>query len=440
MRRRTLLLYVGLLPLAGCAGAKSAGAVRPLVIANVTVIDMTGAPARTNVDVVIEGNRIAAITRAGNSRVSRGARVVDGRGKYLIPGLWDMHTHLSSYGEEALAALVPHGVLAVRDVGGKLIQLDAWRAEIDRGARRGPRIFRAGPFVDGPKEMSEERASMTIVARNPDEARAAVTKLKAEGVDLIKSHNGLSREAYFALADECRRQSMLLATHLPTSVRIAEASDAGASSLEHVETMTESIVFAGVPAGGQPTKDPLTALDELTDERADELFARFARNGTWFTPTLVAYRSFMQEAVDLAPRDPRYTADAAGRTKMFNRFVELVGRMHRSGVPLLAGTDFGPHPSTVPYPVPRPGSDLHDELELLVRAGLTPMEALQTATSGAARHLRVADRLGTIEVGKDADLVLLDADPLANIANTRQIRGVVLRGVFLEKAQLALRR
>jgi imidazolonepropionase-like amidohydrolase len=436
MKHPSAVLSLLLLPLAGCAATKST-AVRPLVIANVTVIDMTGAPARTNMDVVIEGNRIAAITRAGDSRVSRAARVVDGHGKYLIPGLWDIHTHLSSYGEEGLAALVPHGVLAVRDVGGNLTQLDAWRAEIDRGTRRGPRIFRAGPFVDGPKEMSPERASMTIVARNADQARAAVTKLKGEGVDLIKAHNGLSREAYFALADECRRQKMLLATHLPTSVRIAEASDAGASSLEHVETMTESIVFADVPPGGKPKKDPLEALAELTDERADELFARFARNGTWFTPTLVAYRSFMQEAVDLAPHDPHYTASAAGRTKMFNRFVELVGRMHRAGVPLLAGTDFGPHPSTVPYPVPRPGSDLHDELELLVRAGLTPMEALQTATSGAARHLRVADRLGTIEVGKDADLVLLDADPLANIANTRRIGGVVLRGAFLEKARLA---
>ena len=244
---------------------------------------------------------------------------------------------------------------------------------------------------------------------------------------MIKTHNGLSREAFLAIGDECHKENMLLAVHLASqALTIEEASNAGASSLEHIEMLTESIVFANIPPGGKP-KRVLAALDELTDERARATFEVFLKNGTWYDPTLVAYRSFMQEAVDLAPTKPEYRPAAEGRTRMFHRFVQLVGLMHRMGVPLLTGSDFGPRPETVPYPGPHPG-DLHDELALFVEAGLTPMQAIQAATSEAARFMRVADRLGSIAVGKEADLVLLDADPLANIANTWKIRAVIVRG------------
>jgi imidazolonepropionase-like amidohydrolase len=166
-----------------------------------------------------------------------------------------------------------------------------------------------------------------------------------------------------------------------------------------------------------------------------ELFARFARNGTTYDPNLVAYRSFMQEAVDLAPKDPRYTRAAAGRTKMFHRFVQLVGLMQRAGVQVVTGTDFGMRPEAVPYPITRPGTDLHDEVMLLVEGGFTPMEALRSATAIPARVLGIADRAGTIEPGKYADLVLLDRDPLADITNTRAIAGVILRGVWIDAAK-----
>jgi imidazolonepropionase-like amidohydrolase len=279
------------------------------------------------------------------------------------------------------------------------------------------------------------RKATTITVSTPDEGRAAVISLKQRGVDTIKTHNGLSRESYLAVAAECRRQNIPLATHLASrSITIEEASDAGATTLEHCEMLTESIVFANIPPGGKP-KDPVAALDEITDERAMELFRRFARNGTAYDPTLVAYRSFMQEAVNLAPKDSRYVKAAAGRTKMFNRFVQLIGLMRRAGVTVIAGTDFGIRPESVPYPVTMPGTDLHDELKLFVEGGMTPMEALQAATILPARILRVADLLGTIEVGKEADFVLLDADPLANIANTRKISAVILRGVLFDGAK-----
>ncbi len=437
MKPVTLLLSVLLLSSA-CATSNDAA----LVIANVTVIDATGAPARPATTVIVRRGHIVSVGPAAHARIPRKGRVVDGKGKYLIPGLFDMHTHLSFYGAEALPVLVRYGVLAVRDLGGSLDELDAWRAEIARGARTGPRIYRAGPYIDGPKELQGSpdavklRRATTITVITPEEARAAVISLKQRGVDPIKTHNGLSHEAYLAVAVECRRQDIPLATHLPSrSVTIEEASDAGATTLEHIEMLTESICFANIPPGGKP-KDPVVALDEITDERAMELFRRFAHNGTTYDPTLVAYRTFMQEAVDLAPKDPRYVKAAAGRSKMFHRFVQLVGLMKRAGVQVIAGTDFGIRPETVPYPVPRPGADLHDELQLFVEAGFTPMEALQSATQVPARILRVEDRRGTVEAGKEAALVLLDADPLADIANTRKIAAVVVRGVLLDREQL----
>ena len=433
------LVLVALLSLTVACASSSAPV---LVIQNVSVIDATGAPTQPAMTVVVEGQRITAIAPSSSASVPRNARVIDGTSKFLIPGLWDMHTHLSFYGEEALTIVVRHGVLAVRDLGGSREELDRWRAEIDSGARIGPRIFRAGPYIDGPKEFEgspdavELRKATTITVSTPAEARAAVELLNQQGVDTVKTHNGLSKEAFLAVAAECQRLDMPLATHPPSpTITIEEVSDARVTTLEHIEMLTESICFANIPPGGEP-KSPLVALDELTDEYAMNLFHRFARNGTTYDPALVAYRTFMQEAVDLAPKDPRYERAAFGRTKMFNRFVELVGLMKRAGVPVVAGTDFGIRPETVAYPVPVPGSDLHDEMKLFVQGGFTPMEALQSATALPARVLRVADQVGTIEAGKEASFLLLDADPLADIANTRTITAIVFRGVVLDRAQL----
>jgi len=430
--KRILPLFA-LIVLAACATSRSAA----LAIRDVTVIDATGAKPRV-ATVVIENGRIASI---GHTRVPRGARVVDGAGKFLIPGLFDMHTHLSFFGDEALPLLVRYGVLSVRDLGGLLEQLDGWRAEIDRGARIGPRIYRAGPYVDGPREYDETpdgqlRRKTTIMVTTAEEARAAVQSLKERGVDTIKTHNSLSREAFLAVAAECRRLDLPLAVHPPSRTTTLEiVSDAKPATIEHVEMLTESICFSEPEADGKP-KSPLAALDELTDERTGELFRRFARNGTTYDPALVAYRTFMQEAVDNLQKDKKWEWAAAGRTKMFKRFVELVGLMHRLGVQVTTGTDFGTRPENVPYPVSLPGTDLHEEMKLLVDGGFTPLEALQSATVVPARTLRVANRTGTIEAGKDADLVLLDRDPLADIANTRAIAGVVARGVWHDRASL----
>ena len=412
---------------------------KTLVLTHVTLIDATGSPAKPDMTVVITGERITTLGRTGKVRPPKGAQVINASGKFLIPGLWDMHTHLSFYADTkqppftAFPSLIANGVTGVRDMGGDFEQIEKWRKEITNGTITGPRIFQAGAYVDGQKEMSEFRASLSIVVNNPEEARRAVVTQKQRGIDFIKVHNGVSRDAYLALADECRKQNLPLATHLPRSIRAAEASDAGTRSLEHTETLIESIAF-DVAAGEKP-KDPLVAMNEFTDEKAAALFARFANNGTYFVPTLSGYRSFMQDAERLAATDAKYEAAAAGRKKLFQRFVQLVGLMQRSGVNVLAATDFADK-SGGRRPDVRPGFTLHDELALFVEAGMTPMQALQTATRNPAQYLGKSDSLGTIEKGKFADLVLLEANPLARITNTRRIAAVIVSGNLILKPQL----
>lgn len=419
---------------------------RPLVISHVTVIDASGKPAVPDMTVVITGDRITNLGKTGKIHVPKGAQVVDGIGKFLIPGLWDMHVHLSLTAESTLPAFIANGVTGVRDMGGDLSQIDGWRKSIAAGALTGPRIVRAGPFVDGPKKTAMYR----LTVNNPTEARQAVISLKQQGVDFIKVHNRVPRDAYFALADECRKQGITFVGHIPRGVSAEEASEAGQRSIEHTETLVEAAAFQQ----GSTAKSPEQALATYTDERRKALFALFVRNGTWYCPTLIEYNNFAFETDPSVLDDPRqkYLAPAtkeyiekffpvpprstpveeyAGRRALFQRLLGLVGEMQRAGVGILAGTD---PPARGVFP----GFSLHDELALLVQAGLTPMEALQAATRNPAKFLGKLDSFGTIEKGKFADLVLLEANPLEDIKNTRRITAVVVGGRLIASSELQM--
>ena len=378
-----------------------------LAFLHVTVVDGSGV--RPDQTVVVDGGRITAVGR--RARVPAGTITVDGRGRWMIPGLVDAHVHLSSAGERALLQAVRWGVTTVRDLGSNLDELDRWRSEIAAGTLVGPRIVRCGPFVDGPKEMDPERARMTIVVRDAGEGRAAVRALKGRGVDCIKANNGLSRDAFLAVAAEAKLQRLPLVVHLPHAVRIDEAADAGARSVEHIESLVESEYYGAGDSG-----DDTPALARVTDDKARALFARFARAHVFLDPTLVASRAFARQA--------RSAAELKGRAAFLERFEALVKLAHEAGVRLVAGSDLA-------EATPAPGEELHDELMLLVEAGLSPAEALRAATVDAAALLGDADG-GAIAAGKRADLVLLDGDPLADIANTRKIRAVVYGGRLLQ--------
>jgi len=424
------------------------------------VIDATGAAAKPDMSVVISGGRILELGRTGRVRLPKDALVVNASGKFLIPGLWDMHVH--EWNKEVFFPLfIAHGVTSVRDMFSPLPQIKQWRAEIAAGTTFGPHIVAAGIFVDGPYPFC---APCTIAVGNADEGRKAVLKVKEMGADFIKVYSMLPRDAYFAIAEEAKRQQMVFAGHVSEFVSAAEASDAGQKSVEHLSGVlvacsakeevlrreNEARLRAEGIRGDTAMLEQAAALDSFDEKKASALFARFVKNGTWMCPTLSVLRAAALSDEASFHSDPRmkYVPDFLkkqwadgygwkGRTaednaraqRVFQKQLEVVGMMRRAGVRFIAGTD-----TANPYIFP--GFSLHEELALLVQAGFTPMQALQSATRDAAQYIGRLDSLGTVEKGKRADLVLLDANPLAEISNTRRINAVVLGGKLISKQEV----
>lgn len=435
-----------------------------LAFTHIAVIDATGAPASADMTVIVTDGRIAALGRTGTVRVPNDAQVVDGTGKVLIPGLWDMHVHW--YLKDYLPLFIANGVTGVRQMWGMPIHQE-WRHELDKGTLLGPRMVIASAIIDGPNPIWPTSISVT----NDAQARDAVRRSKQGGADFIKIYNLLPRDAFFAIANETKKQGLPFAGHIPLSVSAAEASDAGQKSIEHLtgillasSTREDELrkeqqdAFAKRLPGQRalhPTQGRVFSrrtLETFSAEKAATLFARLQRNHTWQTPTLTVLRSaaFIDDAsfrndrrLKFLPADvtkgwdpttdflfkERTTEDFELARLVYKKQVELVGMMRREGLDFLAGTD-------VLNPYCFPGFSLHDELALLVRAGLTPMEALQSATLNPARFLGKEKDLGTVEKGKIADLVLLDANPLQDISNTQRLAAVVVNGRLLDRAAL----
>ena len=279
-------------------------------------------------------------------------------------GLWDAHSHLSAYGEEAFERLAASGIVAVRDCGGDAAQLRQWRDEIAAGHRNGPRIYFSGPVIDGPKD-----AQFRLTVTTPEEARAAVDKLAALGVDFIKTHNAVPRDAYFAVLEQARLRGLPVASHLPLGVPAWEAAEAGVASIEHAaESLLASPVYAGYVA---KTED---ALAWWRSPDGDAAIARLAKSGVAITPTLVQYEAMTETRRGTDRYEPRRQA--------LSFLIELTGRLHKAGIPLLAGSDFAwPDLPVVP------GTSLLREMELLKQAGLTDAEARDAAGKNVAEWL-----------------------------------------------------
>lgn len=451
-----LLCFAALLTL-----PKPASGQASLVFTHVTVIDGTGAPAKPDMSVVISGGRILKLGRTGRVRPPKDALVVDAAGKFLIPGLWDMHVH--EWNKEVFFPLfIANGITGVRDMFSPLPPVKQWRAEIAAGTTTGPHIVAAGIIVDGPHPGC---APCSIAVGNADEGRKAVLKVREMGADFVKVYSMLPRDAYFAIADESKRQHMVFAGHVSEFVSAAEASDAGQKSIEHLSGVilacsakedelrkeNEARLRAEGIRRDTAMLEQAAALDSFDEKKAAALFARFAKNGTWMCPTLSVLRAVALGGDEDFSNDPRmkyipgflknkfwedaygwkeHTAeDNARAERVFQKQLEVVGMMRRAGVRFIAGTD-----TANPYIFP--GFSLHEELALLVRAGFTPMQALQSATRDAAQYLGLLNSAGTIEKGKLADMVLLDANPLADIGNTRRINAVVLGGKLIPKQEL----
>jgi imidazolonepropionase-like amidohydrolase len=419
---RKTIAFVFLLPTLLLAGWKTYPEQKALVLTHLTIIDVAGGAPKPDMTVVITGDHITDLGEAGKVSVPQGGRVIDAGGKFLIPGLWDMHVHW--YSRDTLTLFTANGVTGIRQMFGNS-DLFRWRDEIAKGSLQGPRMVVASPIIDGPQPVWPN----SISVRDEAEGRKAVKRVKQLGADFVKVYSLLPREAYFGIADEARKQGLPFEGHVPFTVSAAEASDAGQKSIEHL---------TGV----------IKTLETFSDKKETELFAHFIKNGTWQCPTLTVLRNTAyqddpnirnDERLKFIPRQVlgrwgqrmanRGDENYANAKRRFQKGVEVIGDMSRAGVPLLAGTDTG-------NPYCFPGFSLHDELVLLVKAGLTPTESLRAATLNPAKFFGLDQKLGTIEQGKLADLVLLDANPLEDIRNTQRIDAVIMNGRFYDRKAL----
>jgi imidazolonepropionase-like amidohydrolase len=426
-----------------------------LVLNSVTVVDVRTGTVMPDQTVILDRNHISSIAPSKSAKPPRNAPSVNCRGLFLIPGLWDMHVHLvfgdwfPDAQDISLPLFIANGVTGVRDMGSELDVVQRWRNQIEGGDLIGPRIFTSGPMLDGPKP----RFPSSVAIATPDDARRAVADLKRRGADFIKLQSLIPREAVFAIADEAKKQEIPFEGHVPDSVRASEMSEAGMKSFEHL---------IGIFEGSSSDEDDFLKgnktetrfLATYDPARAASLAAVLARNQTWQCPTLVWERGGNLIDVTDFGKDARAKyVPASWKTKTWKRFtdeitqgyggddpptrkkfldkeLEVVGRLHKAGVPFLSGTD------TPPGVYIFPGFSLHEELQRFVAAGFTPLEALQTATLNPARFFGMEEQLGTVEKGKLADLVLLSANPLDDIANTQKIAAVVVNGRYFSGKDL----
>jgi hypothetical protein len=284
----------------------------------------------------------------------------------LFPeGLWDAHTHLTYWGEDALDSLTKYGIVGVRDVGGDPVLLRKWRDEIARGVRRGPRIYYSGPHINGPRPDSTNR----LIVRTPEDAQRAVDSLAKLGVDFVKTHVDVPRDAYFAVLRQARLRHLKVVSHTPVAVPVWEAADSGAASIEHMsDAVLPSPMFAGY------VKTLREAADWWFSPAGDTMIAHMVRTGVAITPTLYAYMPWIPMGKDQETRD--------ARQRVFEFHKDLTRRFHKAGITILAGSDFADRDYDV-----HPGRSLHQEMEQLGKAGLSPEEVKRAASTNIIEWL-----------------------------------------------------
>ena len=452
----SLLILFSSAVLASAQGDSVAQGSGPIYITHVTVIDTETGRELRDQTVVISGDRISGVKSSQKVKPLAGSKVVDASGKFLIPGLWDMHVHRAEY-ESTYAMYLVNGVTGIRDMAGPP-DANKFRTELAAKTIDAPHTYLASPIIDG----YPPRWPGQIAVRNAEEARRVVDSQKHNGADFIKVYDRLSRESYFAIIDEARRQHIPVVGHVPFAISAWEASASGQISIEHLHAVPVACSSREAEIRAELVASPnnwkvwnrlyLEAYESYTDAKCQRLFEEFRRNGTWSVPTLVVFRSaalshdpqFRNDdrlryfggqmrtwlaRVSVAERTNFDDSDFALERELFTRRKALVGKLFRGGVPLLAGTD-------TPNPWVFPGFGLHDELALLAESGVSPLGALQAATRNPALFLGATDKCGTVAPGKIADLVLLDADPLADIHNTTKIREVFLGGKEFDRSAL----
>lgn len=443
------------------------------MISNVNIIDVEHGIVETGMDVLIKADRIHEV-RKSNPADSNATFILDGTNKYLIPGLWDMHAHPDDPemwrmkpDEESRDLLMPlfvlHGVTGIRDMAGSLKVVNDWREKMANGSLVGPVIYAAGPLIDGPNPMWDG----SIGIPSTKHVAQKVDSLVEAGVDFLKVYSLLPDSIYFAMSKYARSIDFPFCGHVPQTVTNSQASRSGINSLEHLldiplecsseeeNVRNNSIDYGSITDRlGQYVFRNKLIIDTYDPKKAAKLFETFVENGTWHTPTIsMWFKNAWFETEEKKDQayfkylpaymrkywTPQVNDHLRYRHKDFlktqqalvDHYMRIIGDMNKAGVRLLAGTDTGANPLCWP------GLGVHLEIEMFEKAGLSPIQALQTATINPAIYLGVEEDYGTISKGKFADMILLSENPLESVSNTQKIVGVVKSGSFYSKTRIA---
>ena len=401
----------------------------PLALVGGTLIDVTGKPAIQNAAVVIERDRITTAGPQSTIKIPNGAQVIDVTGKYLLPGLWDMHSHFyqAEFGPAYLAA----GITTVRDVGNDTEFGTALRDAFTQKRGLGPQMLLAG-YIDGKSDAH----GFDVEVETDAEARDAVKRYKSAGYLQIKIRDHVKLETLKAICDEAHLLGMRVTGHVPESMNALQAVEAGMDQINHM-----NYVMTGFFPKRDRNSPPLTV--NLGAPNIKNALEVFKEHGTVIDPTLAVLELMLRPMnMPIESFEPGLTKVPQELTVQINKkgeaeappealrmvmdvMLKLVGALHQAGVPIVAGSDVGV-----------PGHTLHRELELYVKAGLTPLEAIQTATTTPAHSFKLDFEFGAIERGARADLIVLDGNPVENISNIRKVRYVVTQGRLFESAKL----
>ncbi|HEX2845978.1 MAG TPA: amidohydrolase family protein [Chitinophagaceae bacterium] len=419
-----------------------------LVITHVNIIDVKSGRVAEDKTVVIDSNMITAI-HDGKIRYSSSTKVIDGSNKYLIPGLWDMHAHFYWNNDDSDPLLIANGITGVREMWGVMPRIRQIREKTQTGEIIAPDVYTAGVVIDGNPPIWPG----TIGVATPDEARKAAEDQIAEGVDFIKVYSALNEESFMTIADVARKRNIPFAGHIPSNISIYKAMDAGMASSEHLTGILEACSAKEDSIMKLNFRERIVPLlSTFKQERFDSLCTALAQSKMWLCPTLTVLRafgflkdsSFINDArlvylpdylkASWSPKNDfrfqnRPEDYFPNQRKKFQLQLSLIKEMSDRGVKFLAGTDY-------PNPYCFPGFSLHDELALLVEGGMSALDALRAATINGAVFMGKADKMGAVEAGKLASLVLLNKNPLLDIENTKTIEAVILRGKLYDRPAL----
>jgi hypothetical protein len=428
-----------------------------ITIRHINIVDVKTGSVRTNQIVNIKGNRIDFIGDDTDTIRKGSEPEINGTNKFLIPGLWDMHAHdigwlIPNASKDFITPIMlANGITGFRDMWGSAEAISL-KDSVNRNLVIAPRMIVGSPIVNGPRLFFQG----TLTLSSTNQVSTLVDSLQGQGYDFVKVYSYLQHDLFFALAKYCKEKHMRFEGHVPIGVTAEEASNAGTESIEHLFGLRKSFSIKTKPLIKQWEDEMLdttisqfrilikseSSILPFDTTTAKDVTSVLIKNHTVVVPTLMAAIGYTFDrdtlmkstSMDYVPRAlKQYWYDARSMTAfekdMFQNYLQMLSFLHKQGVMILAGTD-----NENPFVVP--GFSLHDELELYIKAGLTPLEALQTATLNPAIFMHEENELGTVEKGKFADLVILDQNPLIDIKNTRSINSVIMNGHLIDKDQI----